>query len=166
MEWDFLEAIIRKIGFQEQWIQLVMTCVRIVTYVVLINRQPHGHITTSRGIKQRDPLFPYLFLLCVDGLSHLLHKAKRERHIMGLVIARGGPKINHLFFADDSFLFYKASAQEWGRIQALLELYERASGQKLNKDKTFLLFSKNTPQAAKEHLYQWWESPEWHPFLL
>ena len=71
---------------------------------------------------------------------------------MGLAIARGGPKINHLFFADDSVLFCKANAQEWGKIQELLELYERASGQKLNREKTSLLFSKNTPQAAKEHL--------------
>jgi hypothetical protein len=114
----------RKIGFLDQWIQLVMKCVRTVTYSVLINGQPHGHIHPSRGIRQGGPLSPYLFLICAEGLSHLLHKAKQERHITGLTIARGGPKINHLFFAYDSVLFCKASAQEWGKIQILLELYE------------------------------------------
>ena len=79
-------------------------------------------------------------------------KAEHECHITGLAIAKGGPKINHLFFANDNVLFCQANAQEWGKIQILLELYERTSGQKLNKEKTSLLFSKNTPPATKEHL--------------
>jgi hypothetical protein len=152
VEWDFLEAIMRKIGFSEQWVQLVMKCVRTVTYAVLINGQPHGRILPSRGIRQGDPLSPYLFLLCAEGLSHLLCKAKQERHITGVAIARKGPQINHLFFADDSVLFCKANAKEWEKIQALLELYEKASGQKLNREKTSLLFSKNTPQVVKDQL--------------
>ena len=89
---DFLEAIMRKMGFSEQWIQLVMKCVRIVTYTILINGQPHRHIPSSRGIRQGDPLSPYLFLLCAEGLSHLLHRAEQERHITGLAIARRGTK--------------------------------------------------------------------------
>jgi hypothetical protein len=137
VEWDFLEAIMRKIGFSEQWVQLVMKCVRTVTYAVLINGQPHGRILPSRGIRQGDPLSPYLFILCAEGLSHLLCKAEQERHITGAAIARKGPKINHLFFADDSVLFCKANAKEWEKIQALLELYEKASGQKLNREKNF-----------------------------
>jgi hypothetical protein len=82
----------------------------------------------------------------------LLHKAELERHITSLAIAKGGLKINHLFFIDDSVLFCKANVQEWEKIQVLLELYERASGQKLNRETTSLFFSKNTPQAAKELL--------------
>jgi hypothetical protein len=69
-----------------------------------------------------------------------------------MAIARGRPRINHLFFADDSFLFYKASPQEWGNIQTILELYETTLGQKLNRDKTSILFNKNTLQIVKDHL--------------
>jgi hypothetical protein len=72
VEWDFMEAIMRKIGFIDQWVQLIMKCVHIVTYAVLINGQPHGHIHPYRSIRQGDPLSPYLFLICVEGLSHLL----------------------------------------------------------------------------------------------
>jgi hypothetical protein len=76
VEWNFLEAIMRKIGFSDQWIHLVMKCVRTVTYSVLINGQPHGNIHPSRGIRQGDPLSPYLFILCAEVLSHLLYKAE------------------------------------------------------------------------------------------
>jgi hypothetical protein len=88
VEWDFLEAIMRRIGFSKQWTQLVMKCVRTITYAVLINGQPHGHIHPSRGIRRGEPLSLYLFLLCAEGLSYLLHKAEQERHITGVVIAR------------------------------------------------------------------------------
>jgi hypothetical protein len=152
VEWNFLEAITRKIGFSDKWVQLTMTCVRTVTYAVLINSQPYGRILPTHGIQQGDPLSPYLFLICAEGLSHLLQKAERERSITGLAIARGGPRITHLFFADDSVLFRKVSPQEWGNIQAIMELYEKVSGQKLNRDKISLLFSKNTAKTVKDSL--------------
>jgi hypothetical protein len=60
--------------------------------------------------------------------------------------------LNHLFFADDSLLFCKANIDEWVHIQQVLEIYEKASGQKLNREKTSIFFSKNTNTAVKNHL--------------
>jgi exonuclease III len=152
VEWDFLELLMRKIGFNERWVDLVMTCVRTVSYSILINGRPYGHICPSRGIRQGDPLSPYLFILCAEGLSTLLHKAERTGSITGLPIARGGTKINHLFFADDSLLFCRANFMEWGNIQEILDIYEKASGQKLNREKTSIFFSKNTKEDFKEYI--------------
>jgi hypothetical protein len=73
-----------------------MTCVRTVTYSILINGQPHGRILPTRGIRQGDPLSPYLFILCAEGLSTVLRRAEQEGSITGLQIAKGGTKINHL----------------------------------------------------------------------
>jgi hypothetical protein len=56
------------------------------------------------------------FIICVEGLSSLLNKAEVNGRIMGFPITRGGTRVNHLFFADDSLLFYKANIFEWMHI--------------------------------------------------
>jgi hypothetical protein len=140
VKWQFLEGIMRKLGFDEAWISLIMTCVCSVSYSVLINGRPAGLITPSRGLRQGDSLSPYLFLLCVEGLSSLLQKAEREGSISGVPVSVKGYKLSHLFFADDSLLFYMANSIKWGRIHQLLRLYESASSQKLYTEKTSIFF--------------------------
>ena len=72
MEWEFLKRIMLKIGLLEQWVNLAMETVRTASYSTLINGEAKRFITPSRGIKQGDLLSPYLFLLCVEGLSSLI----------------------------------------------------------------------------------------------
>ena len=91
VEWDFLKEVMRTMGFSKWWISLIMKCVRSVTYSVVINVQQYGHIKPFRGIRQGDPLSLYLFLLCAEGLSSLLKKAKDENMIKGVSAARNGP---------------------------------------------------------------------------
>ena len=83
VEWSFIEMIMRKIGFDESWIDLVMKCITSVTYLVIINGSVHGSIVPTRGLKQGDPLSPYLFLLCVEGFSALINEAGRYIHMLG-----------------------------------------------------------------------------------
>jgi hypothetical protein len=64
VEWEFLEGIMLKLGFDRIWIQKVMICVRTVSYSVLINGQAHGQIIPTRELRQGDSLSPYLFILC------------------------------------------------------------------------------------------------------
>jgi hypothetical protein len=152
VEWTYLEAVMRKLGFDVRWVQLAMTCVRTVSFSVLINGQPHGNIIPTRGLRQGDPLSPYFFILCAEGLSSLLNQAEADGRISGIPITRGGTRINHLFFADDSLLFCKATIFEWVCVQEILQLYEEASGQKLNKEKTAIFFSRNTHADTKAHI--------------
>jgi hypothetical protein len=114
LELGFLEAVMRKMGFAERWIGLIMYCVRSVSYSILINGQPHGNITPSRGVRQGDPLSPYFFILCAEAMSSLLHFNEREGLLSGIPIAQEGITINHLFFADDNLLFCWANLHEWG----------------------------------------------------
>ena len=64
-----------KLGFDVRWRKLTMQCVTFVTYSIKINGKPRGNITPSRGLQQEDPLSPYLFLLCAEGLSSLISQA-------------------------------------------------------------------------------------------
>jgi hypothetical protein len=89
-----------------------MTCVRTVSYSVLINGKAYGKILPFRGIQQGDPLSSYFFILCAKGLSSLLQKAEREGKITSLPITRRGTHLNHLFLANDSLLFCKANIKE------------------------------------------------------
>jgi hypothetical protein len=146
VEWEFLEAVMNKLGFDPRWIALIMECVKTVKYAVVVNGNPAGHIVPSHGIRQGDPLSPYLFLLCAEALSNMLHRAERKGIITGVPTSKKGPRINHLFFADDSLLFCKANLVEWRRLTRILDKYEGASGQKLNKEKTSIFFSRNTSE--------------------
>ena len=75
VKWGCLKLIMTKLGLHEDWIRLVMRCVSSVTYAVRINGHPWGQIVPTRGLHQGNPLSLYLFLICAEGLSALLHKA-------------------------------------------------------------------------------------------
>jgi hypothetical protein len=152
VEWNYLQAILLKLGFHRRWVDLIMTCVSTTSYAVMVNGAPYGYIKPSRGLRQGDPLSPHLFLLCAEGLSALIRKAEKEKAIRGIAICWGGPRLSHLFFADDSVIFCRASRHDVGALHAILTLYERASGQKINEAKTTFFFSKNTPTAIQSEI--------------
>ena len=102
----------RHLGLGERLVTLIMSCISMVSYFVLLNWQPVCNIKPSHGLRQDDPLSPYLFLICAVGLQSLLNKAEVEGHIRGVSICRNGPKVSHLFFADDSVLFCSAKEAE------------------------------------------------------
>ena len=148
VEWQFLEKILLKMGFQGSWVKMIMQCVSTVTYSILLNGEPQGFIQPSRGLRQGDPLSPFLFLFCAEGLNALLCKAAEDNEIRGLSLCRQGPQITHLFFADDCLLFCRSNAAQCRKIQQILDWYEVASGQQVNKAKTTLFFSRNTPESV------------------
>ncbi|XP_042984282.1 uncharacterized protein LOC122313374 [Carya illinoinensis] len=143
VEWPFLKCIMEKLGFGARWANLIMECVSSVSYAVLVNGEPGQVIHPTRGLRQGDPLSPYLFLLCAEGLSSLINGAEARGEIKGVAVARGGMKLTHLLFADNCIIFGRACWEEWQKINDILKLYEEASGQSLNKQKTSIMFSSN-----------------------
>lgn len=150
IEWSFIEAAMEMLGFSWKWIDLVITCVSTVSYSLLLNGVPQLAFQPSRGIRQDDPRSPFLFILCSETLCKILNKAEDSGLVNGIPMAQGYIHINHLFFADDSLLLCKASSLEWSSLLNLLELYEHASGQRLNKEKTSIFFSNNTKQESRD----------------
>jgi len=93
VEWGFLRALMEKMGFDMRWIHLIMNCVTSVSYKVLINGDAKGNITPSRGLRQGDPLSPFLFILCTEVLISHIKDAERQKKISGLKIARACPEV-------------------------------------------------------------------------
>lgn len=149
VEWSFLENMMLKMGFSRDWVHLIMGCVTTVTYRIKVNNDLTEVIVPERGLRQGCPLSPYLFILCAEGLSALFQDAEREGSLQGVQVCTGAPRINHMFFADDSLIFMKANEASAGKLMSILALYEDASGQVINKDKSAVMFSKGTSQAAK-----------------
>jgi len=144
VEWGFLQATLESMGFPNQLISTIMKCVSSVTFAILINGQPTKTFTFQRGLRQGDPLSPYLFLLCADVLSGLLKTAQDKKVIQGIKIAKEAPMISHLLLADENLIFCKANTIEAQAIKDNIAQYEAASGQNVNFEKSKIIFSKNT----------------------
>ena len=121
-------------GFCETWLTLILECISNVSYSILVDGEPKGEIFPTRGIRQGDPLSPYLFLLCSEGLNRMIQKAARENLIRGYSLCKVGPQITHIFFFFfvDSLLFCRARMEDLQAIQHILTVYEQASGQQIN----------------------------------
>jgi hypothetical protein len=83
VEWDFLEAIMYRMGFDRRWIEMIIMCVKSANFKILVNGIPTGQIYLSRDLRQGDPILPYLFLLCAEALSMLLSQAENCGMLIG-----------------------------------------------------------------------------------
>ena len=88
VEWNYLQKLMEKMGFCTRWIGLIMACVRTVSHSILVNADPKGLVNPTRGIRQGDPLSPFLFLLGMEGLHGLITKAARAKEINGFSICK------------------------------------------------------------------------------
>jgi hypothetical protein len=154
VEWRFLEEVMRRMGFEARWINLIMMCVKSVQYAVIVNGKPCGKIIPQRGLRQGDPISPYLFIICAEALGALLTKANEDGALTGVPTSVRGPRISHLFFADDSLLFCRATRTQWESLTQVLQIYENASGQRLNASKTSIFFSKNTTMEDRGQILE------------
>ena len=129
-----------------------MKCVHSTSFSILVNGQPSRKFLPTRGLRQGDPLSPFLFIICAEGLSTLLRDAEAKREIHGLKIGKKVDAISHFFFADDSLLFARANEDEVDKVLDILATYETASGQKLNMEKSEVSFSRNVVPEKQEIL--------------
>ncbi|KAA3483070.1 reverse transcriptase [Gossypium australe] len=125
VEWNFIEEVMRRMWFAHQWIDKIMGCVCSVKYLIKCNNMLSETIYPERGLRQGDPLSP--------GIRASVH----------------GPRINHLFFADDALLFVRNKNSELECFMHILKNFFYMSGQEINFKKSMILFSPNTPNDMK-----------------
>ncbi|KAL9674186.1 hypothetical protein QQ045_030456 [Rhodiola kirilowii] len=149
VEWCFLEAMMRKMGFADRWVSRVMSCVTSVSYVVKVNDSISKEFLPERGLRQGDPLSPYLFVLCTELLSANIKAGILAGQISGLKINRSAPIVTHLFFADDSIFLIRADSVEATNWRRILAEYGEVSGKRINLEKSEVCFSASTPAHVR-----------------
>ncbi|PNX99671.1 cysteine-rich receptor-like protein kinase, partial [Trifolium pratense] len=139
VDWGFLDYMLHRFGFCDKWIEWMRACTFAGNLSVLVNGSPTGEIGIQRGLKQGDPLAPFLFLLVVEGLSGVVSKAVDLRIFKGLAVGSPPVVISHLQYADDTLCIGEASVENLWAIKAILRGFEMASGLKVNFWKSGLI---------------------------
>jgi len=152
VDWNYLQVMMLKLGFAESFVHTVMRCVTSVSFSVRVNGNLSTPFKPSRGIRQGDAISPYLFLLCSEGLSCLLRAVGPAHLSRGVRVGIHAPWVSHLLFADDCIVFSEASQRGAQRLQDILNIYSRGSGQLVNRDKSAVFFSANCDDACKQEV--------------
>lgn len=98
VDWSFLNSALLSYGFYPAWVSLIMSLVSSVTYMYQVNGSRSHVVVPGRGLRQGDPLSPYLFILVFVVLSRLISKANNNGLVNGLLLAPNAPILTHLFF--------------------------------------------------------------------
>jgi hypothetical protein len=136
VEWSYLRAVMTKPGFSDGFVALIMRCVETVKFSVRVNGHFSEVFSPTPGIRQGDPMSPYLFLLCAEGLSSMLKFIGPNFLAKGIRVGIYAPWVSHLLFADDCLLFTQASSRAGTRLMDILQSYQKGSGQMVNIQKS------------------------------
>ncbi|KAJ9681586.1 hypothetical protein PVL29_020449 [Vitis rotundifolia] len=142
VNWNFLLAVLRKMGFGEKWIKWIEWCMSTVKFSVLINGSPSGFFHSSRGLRQGDPLSSYLFVIAMEVFSCMLSRAISGGFLSGWRVGGRsgmGLHISHLLFADDMLVFCEESSDQMTYLSWLLMWFEACSGLRINLEKSELI---------------------------
>ncbi|KAK5775685.1 hypothetical protein PVK06_043607 [Gossypium arboreum] len=99
------------------------------------------------GLRQGDPLSPYLFLFSMEAFSKMLIHAQENKVLRGIWASRKGPRINHLFFIDDVLLFVRNKTSDVESLVNMLNNFSNISSEEINFEKSMALFNLNTSRA-------------------
>ncbi|XP_010468497.1 PREDICTED: uncharacterized protein LOC104748579 [Camelina sativa] len=122
VEWSYVRALLSALGFHTRWIN---------------------------GLCSGDPLSPFLFVLCTEGLTYLLNKGQADGRLQGIKFSEEGPETHHLLFADDSLFMCKASVEQCSFLQESLGRYGAATGQVINLNKSSITFGSKVNPLLK-----------------
>jgi len=143
VNWSFLLKILKDMGFGRKWLNWISLCISTVKFSLIINGNSEGFFQSQRGLRQGDPLSPFLFILAMEGLNHMIRRANVNGWLIGFKAKLQGRMenevgITHLLYADDSLIFCEPEVTQIRHIRAILTIFEGVSGLHVNWQKSFL----------------------------
>ena len=151
-EWSFIKDMFIRANLPNDIIDVIMSCVSSVSTSILFNGEALDPILPSRGIRQGDPLSPYLFILCMDYLGQLIEEKCSVNLWQPVKASQSGLAFSHLFFANDLMLFAKVDGVNYSAIRDVLDLFCSFSGQTVSESKSRVYFSPNLDKDTRESL--------------
>jgi hypothetical protein len=149
VDWDFLLKVLNAFGFSLGFCKLISNCVSSSWF---LNGTSKGFFKGGRGLRQGDPLSPYLFILVEEVFSRLLRKKVQDGTIGYYLQLRKGPLISHLLYADDMVIFSTGRKKDVRSILEVLHIYSQWSGQVVNASKSSIFFSNRIPDSRRQEL--------------
>jgi hypothetical protein len=137
VNWDFLLYMLRRCGFGRLWCSCIAHCVSSVRFSILVNGSPNGFFGSSRGLRQRDPLSPLLFVFVMEALSQMISAAVQGGLLEGFKVVNNS--ISHLLFVNDTLVFCNAMSSQLRYLRSVFLLFEAASRLKVNLAKSVLI---------------------------
>lgn len=135
VNWDFLESILHMFKFPSQMIQWIMVCVKGATFTINVNNERHGYFKAGRGVRQGDPMSPYIFTLVMEGFTLLLNKQIEDDGRFKYHWGCRDLKISHLCFADDLLVLCHGDLNSVKVVKSAMDKFSSISGLKPNKQK-------------------------------
>ncbi|KAH0709483.1 hypothetical protein KY284_010910 [Solanum tuberosum] len=141
LEWSFIRESLIFFNFPMKLTNLIMSCVSTSSISILVNGGKFDFFNPSRGIRQGDPMSPYLFIIYMERLSRAINVEVQKKAWYPIKITTRGPRLSHLFFADDPTLFAKANTQNYHTILTTMSNFCKSSGQSIKYGKSKIIFS-------------------------
>lgn len=152
LNWNFIWRILMEVQIPEEMSKVIMHSVTSKKTNVKWNGDRRKLFRPQRGIRQGDPISPYLFVMCIDKLSHLIGDAVAKGTWKALKVERNGPDASHLIFTDDLFLFGEATKNQMTSVTGILITFCEISEQQVSCDKTIILFSPKIDRRTRDKL--------------
>lgn len=152
VDWEFLRGTLLLFGFPPVIVSLIMQGITSTSMSLFWNGCRTPTFSPVRGLRQGDPLSPYLFVLCMERLGMMIEEAVTNHAWTPLKLSKDGPQISHLFFADDVLPFAKAKPSQARFISNLLQSFCSFSGLKVSLEKSRAFASKGVTRQRKEKL--------------
>eukprot|EP00253_Pinus_taeda_P008598 PITA_08598 len=148
ISWDYMQKVLHAFGFDSAWIRWVNSLISSAFFSILINGIPTTTFQASRGIRQGDPLSPFLFIIMAEGLGRCIKNAIQTQELKGITLHQA-PTVSHQQFVDDNMIFGYPLVQEARALNSLLLIFSKASGTLINSVKSQIFFFNTHPTTQR-----------------
>ncbi|KAJ0588293.1 putative RNA-directed DNA polymerase [Helianthus annuus] len=165
VRWSFVVNVLHQMGFPSTWVKWISGILKSARSSVLVNGATTFQFRCEKGMRQGDPLSPFLFLVVMEALSRMLSRAKEAGIIKGIPTPNNGPVISHLLYADDAIVLGEWCREELGNVLRILRCFFLCSGLKINLDKSSLFGIGVNSDDTKEMAFEFGCKPDSLPFI-